>query len=394
MHDIASKIQSVEDARYFAQRRVPKSIFQLFEAGSGANVSARENMTAFEDLLFRPRAAVWHPRRELETTALGERLSMPVVLAPVGSLGVGHRDGEAGVARAAGRAGTISIVSGASTMAIEDIVATATGPIFYQLYFTRNRADTEPVIERVKRAGVKGLVVTVDTPSPIIPRERPYRERARAPQGIGFRDGLRFAPQALSRPFWLYDYLRDGIREPVVAMTVDSDGNPKSRFKGGIQDLYLQTPTWDDLPWIREQWPGFLVVKGVLRGEDARRAVDGGADAVVVSNHGGNVLDGSIPTLRALPEVVDAVGSETEVLMDSGVRRGVDVLRALSLGARAVLIGRAYMYGFLAAGEPGVRHMLDLFRTEINAGLGFLGARSVNELDPSFVALESFVRSA
>ena len=383
---IASRIESVADARYFAERRVPKGIFQMFEAGSGSNVTMRENRRAFEEVLFRPRAAVFHRKRELGTTVLGHDISMPVIVSSVGFLKTGHQDGEAGVARAAGAAGTIQFVSGVTNTPIEEIVAAATGPVFYQLYYIGGREASAAIIERAKAAGVSGLVLIADTPTTARPRDRLYPERRSVPAGVTLRDTIRFAPQALPKPRWLLSYVRAGIQEPQVAMGLRPDGTPMGLFEG-IEKIYQQTPAWEDVPWIRERWDGPLVIKGILTVEDARRAVDEGADAIVISNHGGNVLDGDIPTLPVLPEIVEAVGDEIEVLMDSGVRRGTDVVKALALGAKAVLLGRAYVYALLAAGEPGVHHMLELFRQQIDEALAFLGVRSIDELAPSYLEL-------
>jgi len=383
---IASRIQSVADAHYFARQRVPEGILQMFEAGSGSNVTMRENRRAFEEVLFRPRAAVFRPRRELSTIVLGHEISMPVIVSSVGFLKTGHPDGEAGVARAAGAAGTIQFVSGVTNTPIEDIMAVASGPVFYQLYYIGGRDASAPIIERVKAAGVSGLVLIADTPTTARPRDRLDYERRNVPTGVTVRDAIRFAPQALPKPRWLLDFVRAGIQEPQVAMGLRPDGSPMGLFEG-IEKIYQQTPTWEDVPWIRRRWDGPLVIKGILTVEDAHRAVDEGADAIVVSNHGGNVLDGDVPTLPVLPEIVEAVGDEIEVLMDSGVRRGTDVVKALALGAKAVLLGRAYVYALLAAGEPGVRHILELFRQQIDEALAFLGVRSIDELDPSYLEL-------
>jgi isopentenyl diphosphate isomerase/L-lactate dehydrogenase-like FMN-dependent dehydrogenase len=383
---VASRIESVADARYFAEQRVPRGIFQMFEAGSGSNVTMRENARAFEQVMFRPRAAVFRSSRDLRTTVLGHEISMPAIVSSVGFLRAGHQDGEAGVARAAGAAGTIQFVSGVTNTPIEEIMAAATGPVFYQLYYIGGRDASASIIERVKEAGVSGLVLIADTPTTARPRDRLYPERRGVPTAVNLREAIRFAPQALPKPRWLLDFLLAGGRAPEVAMGLRSDGTPMGLFEG-IEKIYQQTPAWEDVPWIRDRWDGPLVIKGILTVEDARRAVDEGADAIVVSNHGGNVLDGSVPTLPVLPEIVEAVGDEIEVLLDSGVRRGTDVVKAVALGAKAVLLGRAYVYALLAAGEPGVRHMLELFRQQIDEALAFLGGESVRDLDPSFLEL-------
>jgi isopentenyl diphosphate isomerase/L-lactate dehydrogenase-like FMN-dependent dehydrogenase len=386
MRDLATRMLSVEDARELARRRLPKGIFQYYDGGAGSDVTTRANLAAFEQVLVRPHVARWYPERDLRTTVCGHEISMPVGLSSCGQLAIGHRDGECGVARAAGAAKTLMFVSGATSTPIEEIMAVATGPIFYQLYYLGGRERSEAIVDRVTRAGVQGLVLTVDSAAPSRgPRWRPYAERARVPEGMGLTEAIRFAPQALARPRWLADFLRDGRPEPSVAMALNDEGKPMHRFDGGIKAMYKETPRWEDIPRLRDLWQGPLVVKGILRPDDARRAVAEGVDAIVVSNHGGNYLDGSMPSLRALPDVVAAVGDEIEVLFDSGVRRGIDVIRALSLGARAVMLGRGYVWAHLAAGEPGVRHMLELFRQQVDDGLSFLGVRSLDELEPSLL---------
>ena len=387
---VAARIQSVADAQFFAERRVPKGIFQMFEAGSGSNVTMRENQRAFEDVLFRPRAAVFHRERDLRTTVLGHEISMPVIVSSVGFLSIGHPDGEAGVARAAGAAGTIQFLSGVTNTPVEDVIEAASGPVFYQLYYIGGREASAAIIERAKAAGAAGLVIIADTATTARPRERLYSERASVPVAVTPREAIRFLPQVLAKPRWGLDFVRGARRtgslEPLMAMGLHPDGTP-TKFFEAVGRIYEETPAWEDIPWIRERWDGPLVIKGILTVEDARRAVDVGADAIVISNHGGNVLDGSVPTLPVLPEIVDAVGDDLEVLLDSGVRRGVDVVKALALGAKAVLLGRGYVYPLLAAGEPGVRHMLELFRQQIDEALAFLGVSSVHDLDPSYLQL-------
>lgn len=388
MKNIASKILSVNDARYFAKKRVPKGIFQMFEAGSGSNVTAEDNVKAFEAVKFRPRNAVFHPTHDISTTVLGHKISMPAIVSSVGFLAVGHTDGEAGVARAAGAAGTIQFVSGVTGTPIEKIMEAATGPVFYQLYYIGGRDKSAPIIARIKKAGVSGLILTVDTPTIARPRDLPYIERRGVPYQINLKEAIRFLPQLWNKPAWTWDFIRAGFPEPQVAMGLRPDGTPMGLFEG-IAEIYKETPTWEDIPWIRRHWDGPLVIKGILTVADAKRAVAEGADAIVISNHGGNVLDGSVSTLPILTEIVEAVGDKIEVLIDSGVRRGTDVLKAVALGAKAALLGRAYLYPLLAAGEQGVSHILNLFHQQIEEGLAFLGAQSIHGLDPSFVELPS-----
>lgn len=382
---IAAKIQSVEDARHFARKRLPASLFQTYEAGAGSNVTMDENERAFREVLFRPRAAVFHPSRDQSTRVLGYDLKLPVIASSVGMLALGHRDGEAGVAEAAGKAGTLTFISGATSTPIEKVLERATGPVFYQLYYFGGREASGAIIDRVKRAGVHGLILTVDTAAPVTARDRPYPERRSLPMSTGLKDALKFSPQVLTKFHWVKDFLAGGRQLP-MAMALRPDGSPMSVFES-FPYMYQQTPSWEDIPWIRQRWSGPLVIKGVLTAEDARRAVGLGADAVVVSNHGGNALDGALPTLRVLPEIVEAVGHRTEVLIDSGVRRGSDVLKALSIGAKAALIGRSYVYALMAAGEPGVERICQIYREHIDSAMAFLGIQSLRELDPSYVEL-------
>lgn len=382
----AQKIQSVEDARLLAKRRLPASFYQMFEAGSGSNLTAVRNVEAFGDVMLRPRNGVFHPSPDISTTVLGHKISMPAIVSSVGFLSVGHRDGEVGVAKATADAETIQFISGVASTAIEEIMDAARHPVFYQLYYVGGRDASAPIIDRVRQAGVSGLVLTIDTPTIARPKDTPYIERRAVPFGITLREAIKFAPQALTKYEWLWDILRDGLKDPVVAQALRPDGTPMGLFEG-IEKIYQETPTFADVPWIRRHWDGPLVLKGILTADDARRALREGADAIVVSNHGGNVLDGSLPTLRALPEIVDAVGDKMDVLVDSGVRRGTDVLKAVAMGAKAALLGRAYVYGLLAAGEPGVRTVLELFRTQIREGLAFLGAESLDQLDESYLDL-------
>lgn len=382
---IATRIQSVADAHYFARQRVPEGIFQMFEAGSGSNVTMRENVRAFEDVLFRPRTAVFHPSRDLRTTVLGHEISMPAIVSSVGFLKVGHPDGEAGVARAAGAAGTIQFVSGVSNTPIEEIMAAATGPVFYQLYYIGGRDASAPIIERVKAAGVSGLVLIADTPTIARPRDRLYPERRSVPAGVTLRDAIGFAPQALPKPRWLLDFVRAGIQEPQVAMGLRPDGTSMGLFEG-LEKIYQQTPAWEDVPWIRERWDGPLVIKGILTVEDARRAVEEGADAIVVSNHGGNVLDGDVATLPVLAQIVEAVGSDIEVLIDSGVRRGTDVLKALALGADLVAVGRPVLWGLAADGAAGVQRVLEILRDELSLAMALAGCPTLAEVTADLIA--------
>jgi len=386
MRDVVNKINSVADARYFARRRAPKSIFQLFDAGSGPSITARLNEKAFEDVLFKPPAAVFHPHRSISTRVFGHNIAIPVILSSVGALKAGHQDGELAATHAAGVNGTIQFVSGVTTTSIEDIVAEATGPVYQQIYFIAGREATAPMIERARDAGAAGIVLIADSAAPNVGAEIPYRERASLPTAMSPREAAKFLAQVWNKPAWMLDFLRrNGLGMPVAANTRGANGKPIG-FLEAAGRLYDQTPSFDDLPWIRDIWPDVqIIIKGVVTADSARKAVDYGASGIVVSNHGGNMLDGTIPTLRALPAIVDAVGDRIDIILDGGVRRGTDVVKALAMGAKAVSIGRAYVYGLLAAGEPGVRRILDLLRTEIESAMTWLGAASVQQLEASLL---------
>jgi isopentenyl diphosphate isomerase/L-lactate dehydrogenase-like FMN-dependent dehydrogenase len=380
-------IQSVADAKFLAERRLPRSIFQAIEGGSGPGATMRANARAFEHTTFRPHAGRWHPEVDLRTRVAGVELSLPVLTAPTANLRLFHRDGERGVARATGDAGTVMCVSSGTGTPIEDVVAAGTGPIFFQLYYLRDRSTAEFSIERAREAGCKALLVTMDAAGQV-PTERPLRERSQFPMSarLSIPDMFRFAPQAVTRFPWVFDYLRD---KSVLDV-------PMGRTREGKSMNFLEAfmtmssgqsphPRWEDLSWIRRLWPGPIIVKGILCVEDAQRAVDEGASGVVVSNHAGMQCDSYPASLRMLPHIVDAVGSRIEVLLDSGIQRGIDVVKAIALGARAVLIGHAYVWPLAACGEAGVRRILDVFRAEIAQTLRSIGAPSLAALDRSYL---------
>jgi len=381
VRDLRQKIRSVADAEHFARRRLPRTLVHRIEGGAGQGLTVAANSKVYETVQFRPRAGIWTPLRSLATTVLGHTVSLPVLTAPVTNLRVFHRDGEVGLARAAGDAGTIACIGAFSGYPIEAIAAATTGVLFFQLYFVGGRDAAETLVARVRDAGVAALVVTLDAPM-WTRRERLVTERV-PDLRPGRRAFLRLTPQVLARPGWGLGFLRDGLRVD-APMALRSDGRPMSmRHASGTSAKH--PPTWDDLRWLREQFGGPIVVKGVLTADDARRAVAEGAAAVVVSNHGGNTLDGLPTSLEVLPEIVAAVGDEVEVLVDGGIRRGSDVVKALALGARAVLLGRPFMWANAAAGSAGVSCVFDIFRREIDATLAVLGCTSVTELDESYV---------
>jgi isopentenyl diphosphate isomerase/L-lactate dehydrogenase-like FMN-dependent dehydrogenase len=376
------RVVCIEDFRPIARARVPKSVFDYLDGGAEGEVTLRENCRIFNDVTFRPRHAVEVAKCDLRTRVLGLDLSLPFLLAPVGYSRLMHPGGEVAAARAAGRAGTGYILSTISGHKLEDVKAGSTGPVFYQLYLMGGRGAAEASIERARVAGFSALVVTIDTPVSGI-RERDCRNGMKELISGGPLEKIHYLPQILSRPGWLISFLLDGGVPLLPNVVVPGKGPmPLVDINAALAE---STATWADFRWIREIWRGPIVVKGVLTGDDARHAVDVGAAAISVSNHGGRQLDGVPASLRALPEVVDAVKGQIEVFMDGGVRRGSDIVKALCMGARAVLCGRAYAYGLAAAGEAGVERAIEILRTDLERTLRLLGCASVAELDRSYV---------
>jgi isopentenyl diphosphate isomerase/L-lactate dehydrogenase-like FMN-dependent dehydrogenase len=372
----------INDFRALAQRRVPKSVFDYLDGGAEGEVTLRENCRVYDDLTFRPRHAVAFADCSLCTRVLGFDLKLPFLLAPVGYSRLMHPVGEVGAARAAGNAGTAYILSTISGHSLEKVKAASTGPVFYQLYLMGGRAAAEGVIERARVAGFSALVVTIDTPVSGI-RERDFRNGMKELVSGSAFEKLPYLPQILSRPGWLAGFLRDGGM-PLLPNVVIPGKGPMA-LVDITRALAESAVTWSDLKWIRELWPGPIVIKGVLTADDARRSVDHGAAAISVSNHGGRQLDCVQSSLRALPEVVKAVNGQTEILLDGGIRRGTDIVKALCLGARAVLCGRAYAYGLAAAGEDGVNRAIEILRTDLDRTMRLLGCASVADLDRSYV---------
>lgn len=375
------RVLNVEDLRREARRRMPRVVFDYIDGGADRERTLAANMDAFGRVLFRPRSAVATRACDLTTTVLGTRLDLPFMLAPVGSSRLFWPRGEEAAARAAGEAGTGYILSTLSGCRLEDVKAATRGPAWYQLYLVGGRDVALATIARAKAAGYGALVVTIDTPVAGL-RERDFRN--------GIKELLSWRPlamlphvgQMLARPRWLAGYLRDGglMNFPNIVLP---DGPMEYADVGAA--LEQSMVSWDDFPWIRQAWQGPIVVKGVHTADDARRAVDAGAAAVVVSNHGARQLDDVAPTLRVLPEVTRAVGGQTEILLDGGIRRGGDVVKALCLGARAVLVGRAYAYGLGAGGHAGVTRAIDILRADIVRTMKLLGCAAARDLDGTFV---------
>ena len=378
----SSQVVNIEDLRHLAQRRLPKSVFDYLDGGAEAELTLAENCRAFRDVIFRPRGAVAVADCNLKTNVLGHELSFPAMLAPVGYSRLMHPGGEVAAACAAGMAGTGYILSTISGHKLEDVKAASKGPVWYQLYLLGGREAAEGALDRARRAGFSALVLTVDTPVAGM-RERDPRNGMKELLGPSLFAKIPYVPDILAHPRWLASFLLDGGVPKLENIVLPGRG--PMELIDVASALAKAVVTWDDLRWIREQWSGPIVVKGLLTGDDARRAVDEGAAAVVVSNHGGRQLDSVSPTLRALPEVLAAVNGQVEVLMDGGVRRGGDIVKAVCLGARAVLIGRAYAFGLAAAGQAGVARALELLRNDVERTLRLLGCSSVSELNRSYL---------
>jgi isopentenyl diphosphate isomerase/L-lactate dehydrogenase-like FMN-dependent dehydrogenase len=378
-----SRVVNIGDLREMARRRLPRMAFDYIDGGAESERTMNENCRAFDDVVFRPRSGVVHPHVDLHTTVLGHEIAFPAILAPVGSSRMFWPRGEARAAAAAGRAGTVYTLSTLSGTPIEEVKSAASGPCWFQLYLCGGRDVASKAIERARAAGYSALVITIDTPVSGM-RERDVRN--------GIKELLTFRPltmapfvgQMLVRPRWLASFFADGGLMQFPNVILPSGPMGYADVAAALESAAVR---WEDFAWLREAWPGPLVVKGVHTGDDARHAIDLGADAVVVSNHGGRQLDGVAPTLRVLPEVIRAADGNAEVLVDGGIRRGADIAKALAIGARAVLIGRAYAYGLAASGEAGVSRALEILRSDLLRTLKLLGCPSVRALDRSFVSL-------
>jgi len=375
-------VVNIEDLRQVAKRRIPKSVFDYLDGGAECEQTLLENCRAFRDVMFRPRGAVAVADCDLSVTVVGQKLSVPFMLAPVGYSRLMHPEGEVAAAGVAGEFGTGYILSTISAHKIEDVKAATSGPAWYQLYLLGGRAAAEGALERARKAGFSALVITVDTPVAGM-RERDPRNGMKELLSGSPLAKIPFLPNILAHPGWLVSFLLDGGVPKLQNVVIPGKG-PMELLDVGAA-LSDSTVTWADLKWIRELWGGPIIVKGILIGDDARHAIDEGASAVVVSNHGGRQLDSVSSTLRALPEVVAAANGQIEVLMDGGIRRGSDMVKAICLGARAVLIGRGYAYGLAAAGKPGVRRALEILKSDVERTLRLLGCPSISALDRAFV---------
>jgi isopentenyl diphosphate isomerase/L-lactate dehydrogenase-like FMN-dependent dehydrogenase len=375
-------VVNIEDLRRLAQRRLPKAVFDYLDGGAADEVTLRENCRAFQEVVLRPRHAIAHQKCDLGTRVLGHEISFPAMLAPVGYSRLMHPGGEVAAARAAGEIGTGFILSTISGHKLEDVRAASSGPVWYQLYLVGGREAAEAAIERARAAGFSALVITIDTPVAGM-RERDLRNGVKELMGGSLLAKIPFIPELLAHPRWLAAFVLDGGVPKLE--NILTPGKGAMRMTDVAAALASAVVTWNDLRWLRKVWPAPIVVKGVLTADDALRAIDEGANGVVVSNHGGRQLDGVAASLRALPEIVAAINGQAEVLMDGGIRRGSDIVKAICMGARSVLVGRAYAYGLGAAGYAGVARALEILRADVERTLRLLGCASVAELNSSLV---------
>jgi pre-mycofactocin synthase len=367
--------ESVAVAQRRAKKRLPPSVYAALIAGSEKGLTLKDNLDAFDELRFAPSTAGQPAERELSTTVLGLQLALPVLCSPAGVQAV-HPDGELAVARAAAARGTAFGLSSFASKPLDEVVA-ANPKTLFQLYWIGTRDDMLRRVEQARTAGAAGLILTLDWS---FSHSRDWGS-PHIPDRLTPRELLRFAPEGLTHPRWLLGYARARhLPDLTVPNMAEPGGSAPSFF--GAYGAWMQTPppSWDDVRWLRGRWDGPFLLKGVMRVDEARRAVDAGVSAISVSNHGGNNLDGTPAPVRVLPAIADAVGDRVEVLLDGGIRRGSDVVKALALGARAVMIGRAYLWGLAANGEAGVANVLDILRNGIDSTLLGLGRRGVHDL--------------
>ena len=376
--------ESVAEAQRRARKRLPGSVYSALIAGSEKGLTLADNLAAFDELRFAPRTAGQSGQRDLSTHVLGRDVALPVLISPTGVQAV-HPDGEVAVARAAAARGTSMALSSFGSKPIEEVIA-ANPNTYFQMYWTGGRDDIERRLDRARAAGAVGIILTLDWS---FSHSRDWGS-PHIPERLTFRELLRFAPEGLTHPRWLLDYARTRALPDLGVPNMAAPGEHAPTFFGAYgQWMQTAPPSWEDVAWLRSQWDGAFLLKGVIRVDEARRAVDAGVSAISVSNHGGNNLDGTPATIRALPVIAGAVGEQIEVLLDGGIRRGSDVVKALALGARAVLIGRAYLWGLAANGQAGVENVLDVLRNGIDSTLLALGKQSIRELSRADVVVPS-----
>jgi L-lactate dehydrogenase (cytochrome) len=377
----AQRAVNIADLRALARRRLPRGVFDYLDGAAWDELTKARNESDLRTLTLRPRMLVGATTIDLSTEVLGRRVEVPLLGAPTGLTGLMHHEGEVGIARAVHGAGGVYVLSSAASRTLEDVASASPGPRWFQLYVPRDRGLAQALLQRARAADYEALVVTVDVPRPGA-RERDLRNGFTVPPRVTARslvDGVR-------RPRWTANFLS---RPHIVSQGLLSSVAQRG-YAGSLGELITRqfdpTLSWSDIAWVQEHWDGPLLIKGILRGDDARQAVGLGLAGVIVSNHGGRQLDQATSAIRALPEVVDAAGGELEVYMDGGIRRGVDIIRALALGARACLAGRALVYGLAAGGPAGARRAMEILVDELRLAMALLGCPSVRELDASWLA--------
>ena len=381
--------ETVAVAQRRAKKRLPKSVYGALVAGSERGLTVADNVAAFDELGFAPHVAGLSSERDLTTTVMGQPISFPVIISPTGVQAV-HPDGEVAVARAAAARGTAMGLSSFASKSVEEVIA-ANPQTFFQMYWSGSRDQLVQRMERARAAGAVGIILTLDWS---FSSGRDWGSPA-IPEKIDLKAMLQHAPEAIIRPKWLLDFAKTRKIPDLTVPNMAAPGQPAPTF-WGVYGEWMQTPlpSWDDVAWLAEQWGGPFMLKGITRIDDAKRAVDAGLTAISVSNHGGNNLDGTPATIRALPAVVDAVGDQIEIVLDGGIRRGSDVVKAVALGARAVMIGRAYLWGLAANGQTGVENVLDILRGGIDSALMGLGHSSISELSPNDLVIpDGFTRT-
>ncbi|WP_032404644.1 pre-mycofactocin synthase MftD [Rhodococcoides fascians] len=375
--------ETVAEAQRRAKKRLPKSVYSALVAGSERGLTIDDNMAAFGELGFAPHVAGLSDKRDLSTTVMGQSLSFPVMISPTGVQAV-HPDGEVAVARAAAARGIPIGLSSFASKSVEEVAA-ANPQTFFQMYWVGSREILLQRMERARAAGAVGLIMTLDWS---FSNGRDWGSPS-IPEKMDLKAMVQFAPEGIMRPKWLWEFAKTGkIPDLTTPNLTPPTGGPAPTFFGAYGEwMGTPLPTWEDVAWLREQWGGPFMLKGVMRVDDAKKAVDAGVTAISVSNHGGNNLDGTPAPIRALPAIAEAVGDQIEITLDGGIRRGSDVVKALALGARAVLIGRAYLWGLSAGGQAGVENVLDILRGGVDSAVLGLGHTSVHDLSPSDVVM-------
>jgi len=367
--------ETVAVAQQRAKKRLPKSVYSSLISASEKGVTVCDNVESFDQLGFAPHVIGATEKRDMATTVLGQDISLPVIISPTGVQAV-DADGEVAVARAAAARGTAMGLSSFASKPVEEVVA-VNDKIFFQAYWLGGRDQIAERVQRAKEAGAVGLIVTTDWS---FSHGRDWGS-PKIPEQMNLATMLRMSPEVVTKPRWLWGFGK-GLRPPnlrVPNLGRRGEAGP-TFFQAYGEWMGTPPPTWEDIAWLREQWGGPFLLKGMVRVDDAKRAVDAGVSAITVSNHGGNNLDGTPAAIRCLPAIADAVGDQVEVLLDGGIRRGSDVVKAVALGARAVMIGRAYLWGLAANGQAGVENVLDILRSGVDSALMGLGKSSIHEL--------------